>query len=85
MQGLGLGIRLQQETVLQDSLKTIKTKINLMMKLTNIQINSLASVFQDNNGNEVLNAGARNRVALEEEDSVKLDRWMTEPVQKVKT
>jgi hypothetical protein len=44
-------MRLQQETVLQDSLKTIKTKIQLMMKLTNIKVNSLASVFQDNNGN----------------------------------
>ena len=30
------------------------------------------------------NAGARNRVALEEEDRVKLDRWMTEPVHKVR-
>jgi hypothetical protein len=31
------------------------------------------------------NAGARKRVALEEEDRVKLDRWMTKPEHKVYT
>ena len=31
------------------------------------------------------NAGARKRVTLEEEDRVKLDRWMTEPEHKVWT
>ena len=38
VQRLGLGSRLQQETVLQNSLKTIKTKIQLMMKRTDIKI-----------------------------------------------
>ena len=34
---------------------------------------------------EKQNASARKRVALEEEDRVKLDRWMTEPVLKVRS
>ena len=36
-------------------------------------------------GTVLQNAGARKRVALEEEDRVKLDRWMTKPVHKVRT
>ena len=31
------------------------------------------------------NAGDKKRVALKEEDRVKLDRWRTEPVHKVRT
>ena len=45
VQRLGLGSRLQQGTVLQNSLKTIKTQIQLIMKRTDIKINSSASVF----------------------------------------
>ena len=40
MQRPGLASRPQQGTVLQDSLKQIKTNIQLMMKRTNIKINS---------------------------------------------
>ena len=32
-----------------------------------------------------LNACARKRVTLDEEDMVKLDQWMTEPVHQVRT
>ena len=42
---LGFGSRLQQGTVMQDSLREIKTKIQLMMKRTNIKINSPAMRF----------------------------------------
>ena len=95
MQRLGLASRLQQGTVLQDSLKQIKTKIQLMMKGTNIKINSPAMWFSQTmmemKHNKTAekpkkqNAGAKKRVALEEEDRVKLDRWMTDPVHKVRT
>ena len=83
MQRLGLTSWLQQGTVLQDSLKQIKTKIvnltQLMMKRTDININSPAMQFsksmmemkRNKTAEEPLkqNAGARKRVALEEEDS----------------
>ena len=82
-----------------DSLKQIKTKIvnltQLMMKRTDININSPAMRFsksmmemkRNKTAEEPLkqNAGARKRVALEEEDRVKMDRWMTKPVHKVRT
>ena len=92
MQRLGLARRLQQGTVLQNSLKQIKTKKKLMMKCTNIKINCPAMRFSkkmmEMKRNKTAkkpkkqNAGARKRVALVEEDSVKLDRWRTEPVHK---
>ena len=82
-----------------DSLKQIKTKIvnltQLMMKRTDININSPAMRFsrsmmemkRNKTAEEPLkqNAGARKRVALEEEDRVKMDKWMTKPVHKVRT
>ena len=81
-----------------DSLKQIKTKIvNLtqhMLKRTDININSPAMRFcksemeakRNKTAEEPMkeNAGARKRVALEEEDRVKMDRWMTKPVDKVR-
>ena len=95
VQRLGLASRLQQGTVLQVSFKQIKTKIQLMMKRTDIKIHSPAMQFSKtmvemkrNKNIEELkkqNAGARKRVALEEEDRVKLDRWMTELIHKVRT
>ena len=94
-QRLGLASRLQQGTVLQDSLKQINTKIQLMMKGTNIKINCPAMWFSKKimemkrkktaEEPKKQNAGAKKRVALEEEDRVKMDRWMTEPVHKVRT
>ena len=95
VQRLGFGSRLQQGTVMKDSLKEIKTKIQLMMKRTNIKINSPAmrfsKIMKEMKRNKTAkepkkqNAGAWKRVALEEEGRVKLDRWMTQPVHKVRT
>ena len=82
-----------------DSLKQIKTKIvNItqnMMKRTDININSPTMRFSksmmvmkhNKTAVEPLKqkAGARKRVALEEDDRVKMDRWMTKPVHKVRT
>ena len=45
VQRLGLASRLQQGTVLQDTLKQIKKNILLMMKRTHIKINSPAMQF----------------------------------------
>ena len=86
MQRLELASRLQQGTVLQDSLKQVKTKIQLMMTGTNIKINSPA-MKRNKTAEEPKkqNDGARMRVALEEDDRVKIDRWMTEPIHKVRT
>ena len=65
------------------------------MKRTNIKINSPAMRFSktmmEMKRNKTAeepkkqNAGTRKRVALEEEDRVKLDRWMTKPEHKVWT
>ena len=84
VQRLGLASRLQQGTVLQDSLKQIKTKIQLMMKRTDSKINSPAmrcsKTMKKMKHNKTAkepkkqNAGAWKRVALEEEDRVTLDR-----------
>ena len=81
-----------------DSLKQIKTKIvnltQFMLKRTDINLNSPAMRFsksemeakRNKTAEEPMkqNAGARKRVALEEEDRVKMDRWMTKPVDKVR-
>ena len=85
----------ETEACLHDSLKQIKTKIQLMMKGTNIKINSPAMWFSNTmmemKRNKTAeepkkqNVSAIKRVALEEEDRVKMDRWMTEPVHKVRT
>ena len=45
MQRLGLDSRLQQGTVLQDSLEQIKTKIQFWVKRTNIKMNSPEMLF----------------------------------------
>ena len=89
MQRLGLASRLQQGAVQQDSLKQIKTKIQVMMKRTNIKINSptmrFSKTMMEMKRNKTAeepkkqNAGARKRVKR-----VKMDRWMTEPVHKVR-
>ena len=57
-----------------------------MMKGTNIKINSPA-MKRNKTAEEPKkqNAGARMRVALEEDDRVKIDRWMTETTHKVRT
>ena len=72
-----------------------RTKIQLMMKCTNIKINSPAMPFsktmmemkrnKTDKEPKKQNAGGRKRVALEEEDRVKLDRCMTKPDHKVRT
>ena len=66
-----------------------------MMKRTNIKIKSPAIRFSKTmmemkrnktaKEQKKQNAGARERVALEEEDMKKLDRWMTKPKHKVRT
>ena len=75
--------------------KQIKTKIQFMVQRTNIKINSTTMRFskgmmemkrnKTDKEPKKQNTSVGKRVALEEEDRVKLDRYMTEPEHKVWT
>ena len=89
-----LASRLQQGTVLQDSLNPIGQRFSSRWSAPILKSTVQQAVYQgmmEMKRNKTAeepnkqNAGARKRVALEEEDRVNLDRWMTRPKHEVWT
>ena len=92
VQRLGLASRLQQGTVQQDSLNPIGQKFsswwNAPISKSIVQQCGCPREWWKWSVKRLpkkQNAGARKRVALEEEDRVKLNRWMSKPEHKVWT